>query len=1141
MSAKNSTKRYQKKDPISHCLDRPDMYVGSIRLRDTSEYIASSNEEGEYSIYNKQIQSSPAILRIFIEALSNAIDNVERSRGTRTPCTTIKVTIDQESGETSIWNDGDVVPIEVNEDEGVYNHTMIFGQLLTGSNYNDEEERIIAGRNGIGIKACNIFSSEFTVTGCDPKKKKCLTQTWTNNMRDIGEAEITDCNEKGFTEVRWTPDFARFGLDGYTDDLVALYKRYVIDAAMLSKIQVYLNDELIPIRNLSQYANLYNSPTDEKLLIKTKTSEVLVSAIGVPGHETVSFVNGVYTRLGGQHVDAWSEALFRPIVDKFNGKDKKTKTKTPKINIADVKNFFRLFVVSTVVRPEFDGQDKNKLESPAVETQVKPSHITTICKWSVMESIEDIIKTKEMMVLKKAERGKKKVKVEGLDPANNAGGKFSSDCSLFVCEGLSAKTYVVAGIDTGVYGKQGRDWFGVLPVTGKVLNVRNATPTAITMNKVIVSFIQTTGLRHDVDYTVDANFKTLSYGKVIIVADADVDGIHIEGLIMNLVHSMFPTLLNREEPYIIGMKTPIARVFGGKGEADKLFYDERRFNDFLSKQTKKINAKYYKGLGTTREEDVPDTFGLKMVEYVNDEFASMNMNKVFHKKHADARKEWLEGYNPATYSFSLDDQDSICQMNLSNFLNGEMIKFSHADCARSLPHMVDGLKESQRKILYAVFKRNLKFSGSSLKVAQLSGYTAEHSNYHHGEQNLQDTIINMASGFPGANNIPLLYPDGGFGTRLEGGKDAASARYIYTKLEGMTEYIFKSEDLPLLTQVNDDGDLVQPEYYVPIIPMILVNGCTAGIGTGWSCTVPCYNPLDLVEAIRTWLENDHNIIVEDPDTGIRSSLLTELNPWYRGFKGDISKSGDNRFTTEGIVEENTKMSKKVTELPIGLWTNKFKEFCEDLVVEKKLKSMKNYSTTRDVEFILTESSDGLSCNKDNLKLESYVYTSNMVMFNQNNQLRKYDMVDEIINEFCEVRYDYYIRRKKYQIGLLENEIRYLTNKQRFVQAVINEELQLMNMPEDMLIEELKSAEYDEEPNCGGYDYLLRMQVRTFTAEKVAQLDKDIDNLSQKLETLQDTTEEQIWLNELDEFEKKYSLWLKDMGNRVPKKKGKSKK
>ncbi len=1140
MPPKTPTKRYQKKDPISHCLDRPDMYVGSTRLRDISEYVAEC-KDGNYNILNKQIESSPAVLRIFIEALSNAIDNVERSRGTKTPCTTIKVSINSETGQTTIWNDGDVVPIELNDDEGVYNHTMIFGQLLTGSNYDDEEERVLAGRNGLGIKLCNIFSTNFSVQGCDPANKKLLSQTWTDNMRKTSEPIITDSKEKGFTQVSWIPDFPRFGLDGYTDDIIALYKRHVIDAAMLSKIQVYLNDELIPIKNLSQYAMLYDSPTDEKLLIKTKTSEVLVSAIGIPGYESISFVNGVYTRLGGQHVDAWSEALFRPIVDKFNGKDKKTKTKTPKINITDVKNFFRLFVVSTVVRPEFDGQDKNKLESPAVETQVKSSHITTISKWSVMENIEDIIKSKEMMVLKKAERGKKKVKVDGLDPANNADGKFSTDCSLFVCEGLSAKTYVVAGIDTGVYGKQGRDWFGVLPVTGKVLNVRNATPTAITLNKVIVSFIQTTGLRHELDYTVDANFKTLSYGKVIIVADADVDGIHIEGLIMNLIHSMFPSLLSREQPYIIGMKTPIARVFGARGVEDKLFYDERRFNEFLREQTKKINAKYYKGLGTTREEDVPDTFGLKMVEYINDDFASLNMNKVFHKKHADARKEWLEGYNPSKYSFCLDDQDSICQMNLSNFLNGEMIKFSHADCARSLPHMVDGLKESQRKILYAVFKRNLRFSGSSLKVAQLSGYTAEHSNYHHGEQNLQDTIVNMASGFPGTNNIPLLYPDGGFGTRLEGGKDAASARYIYTKLEGMTEYIFKTEDLPLLTQVNDDGDLVQPEYYVPIIPMILINGCTAGIGTGWSCNVPCYNPLDLIEAIRSWLTNDHEIIVEDPDTGIKSSIISELTPWYRGFKGEISKTGENKFTTEGIVEPGTKNTKKVTELPIGLWTNKFKEFCEDLVVDKNLKGMKNYSTTRDVDFVLNESPDGMSCNIQNLKLQTYVYTSNMVMFNEDNQLKKYDMVDEIINNFCKVRYEFYVKRKAYQILLLENEIRYLTNKQRFVQAVINEELIIMNVPETDILEQLESEEYDQEPKCGGYDYLLRMQVRTFTTEKVKQLETEINNLDQKLKTLKATSEEQIWRNELDEFEKKYLLWLKDMDGRVPKKKGKSKK
>jgi DNA topoisomerase-2 len=729
------------------------------------------------------------------------------------------------------------------------------------------------------------FSTKFTVEGVDPNNQKSFSQTWTNNMRNTDKPIVKNKKGKGYTKVCWIPDFQHFGIKNYTNDIIGLYTRHIIDAAMISKVKIYLNDRIIPVKNLSQYAQLYDTPSEEKIYIKTDVAEVLVTPSS--SFQVISFVNGVYTRLGGQHVDAWSEAIFRPIVDKFNGKDKKTKSKTPKINITDVKQFFRLFVVSTVVRPEFDGQDKNKLESPQVPAQIKTTQINSICKWSVMDNIEDIIRSKEMLVLKKAEKGKKKnVKVDGLDPANNAGGKYSSDCSLFVCEGLSAKTYVVAGIDTGVYGKRGRDWFGVLPVTGKVLNVRNATATSIAANKVIVSFIQTTGLKHGVDYTVDENFKTLSYGKVIIVADADVDGIHIEGLIMNLIHSLFPSLLERKEPYLIGMKTPIARVFIPKKE-DLLFYDENNFNKYLSQQTKKVNAKYYKGLGTTREEDVPDTFGLKMIEYITDIHSNTNMNKVFHKKYADARKTWLEEYSPQEQTFSLDNQGNISQMTISNFLNGEMIKFSHADCSRSIPNGIDGMKESQRKILYAVKKRNLKYSGNSLKVAQLSGYTAEHSNYHHGEQNLQDTIINMASGFPGTNNIPLLYPDGGFGTRLEGGKDAASARYIFTKMEGMTEYIFRAEDEPLLTPVNDDGDLVQPEYYIPIIPMILVNGCSAGIGTGWSCNIPCYNPVDLIESIKIWIENDGEVILEDPDNGEISSLLPDIKPWYRDFKGEI--------------------------------------------------------------------------------------------------------------------------------------------------------------------------------------------------------------------------------------------------------------
>jgi DNA topoisomerase-2 len=1073
-------------------------------------------------------------LRIFIEALSNAIDNVERSRKTQTLCTKIKVTIDPDTGETSIWNDGDVIPVEIHEEEGCYNHTMIFGQLLTGSSYNDEEERMIAGRNGIGIKQCNIFSTKFQVKGYDPSVNKLFTQTWTNNMRTPGKPKITTSRlVRGFTQVTWTPDFKRFGLTKYTKDIIQLYTRHVIDAAMLSNVSVYLNNEIIPVKSLTQYSGLYSTPTEERLLIKNKDSTILVT----PSTEAqvVSFVNGVYTRLGGQHVNAWSEAIFRPIVDKFNGKNKSSKSKSPKINITDVRQFFRLFIVANVVRPEFDGQEKNKLESPTIEACVKKSHISSICKWSVMDKIEDIIRAKEMVVLRKAERKKKNVKIDGLDPANNAGGKHSSSCSLFICEGLSAKTYVVAGIETGVYGKSGRDWFGVLPVTGKVLNVRNATPTSIAANKVIVSLIQTLGLSHGVDYRVEKNFKTLRYGRVIVVADADVDGIHIEGLIMNLIHTLFPTLLERENPYIVSMKTPIARVFRGRAK-DILFYDERKFKEYLAKADHKVNAKYYKGLGTTREEDVPDTFGLKMVEFQNDENTTTNMNKVFHKKYADVRKQWLGEYAPDKYQFSLDDQSDTCSMSISDFLDGEMIKFSHADCARSIPSGIDGLKESQRKILYAVRKRKLNFSGKSLKVAQLSGYTAEHSNYHHGEQNLQDTIVGMASGFVGTNNIPLLYPDGGFGTRLEGGKDAASARYIFTKKEALTDYIFRSEDDPLLTPVNDDGDLVQPEHYIPIIPMILANGCIAGIGTGWSCTVPCFNPLDIIESIRIWIDNDGEVMLEEPDTGEICCLLPDLVPWYRGFKGEISASGNDRYITEGIITRgNKKNTVEITELPIGMWTNRFKESCEDLVINKKLKAIKNYSSTQDVNFILTESPDGISCNKGNMKLHTYLYTSNMVLFNEKDQLKKFDTPQEIIDKFCVVRLKYYDLRKKHQVKSLEKRLRILGNKERFITEVIKKTIPVMEQDESMTIEQLEKRRYDKDPEDDNYNYLLRLPIRTFTTNKVKELKNDIAGIKKELSTLQKTKIQDIWLRELKELENQYEKWLEEMSKRVPKK------
>ena len=1582
-------KKYSKIDPIQHILHRPDMYVGSNRQRKTEEYISSASNN--FSITKKDIESSPAILRIFIEPLSNAIDNAARSKKTKTQCTTIKVNIDKKSGETTIWNDGEIIPIEEN-DEDCYNHSLIFGQLLTSSNYDDEEDRYnISGRNGLGVKLTNIFSTYFQVKGLDPRNKLKFSQEWTQNMTLPLEPMVEDAKtSKGYTEVSWIPDFKKLKMKGYTQDIIDLYCRYVVDAAMLTGVKVYFNDVIIPVKNLKDYSLLYSSVEEcDKLYIKDDNSEVVL----MPSQrfQSVSFVNGVYTSLGGTHVDAWVETLFRPIVTKLS------KPKGSSFTLLDIKKFFRIFVSVKVVNPEFESQSKHRLESP-VKASAKTKHINEILKWSV---IDDIKRSKDIVALKKIERKKKNfVKVEGLDPANNEGTKYSDDCTLILVEGLSAKTYAVQGIEVGAFGKKGRDWFGIYALRGKLLNVRNAKTSSISANKVVADIVKALGVRSGEDYTQEKIFKTLRYGRVMIITDADVDGIHISGLIQNMFHTLFPTLLERSEPFITSMQTPIVKV--KLGRQDLLFYDEREYQKYVQNYnkkypTKQINKKYYKGLGTSSSQDIMETFGKKMVKFENDENATFNMHKIFHTNQSDARKIWLEKYDASNIALEWNgDKQETSSLSISDFLNTELIKFSLNDCKRSIPSLVDGLKESHRKTLYSCFLRNLKYTGKTLKVAQLAGYTAEHSGYHHGEQNLYDTITKMANSFIGSNNIPLLYRDGQFGcldpntpilmwdmttknakdivvgdklvgdngsvrnvlkitsgednmykicrkgmndyivnsqhiltlkfsghksifwkestqmwtmnyfchkkhfvfsksiginskkdkqqafieiqnfsknihdssivdikiqdylnlpkyirnhlkgttnriciqkeykdvdidpyifgcwlgdgmkdghafssideevikswviwldkigcevihvenyknkdgctyyirrrgssknpsigdsnynsdmckgcltsnrkisvcnwkinkntdeykclgitsngsirsdlnpfkellkknnlyknkyipsdyilndentrlqllaglidtdgtlrkqknnyrfdicqgvihyniikdadiiarslgyktslntknnistlsimgdiskiptkikrkkvdtqkyqvdpychnvtiipigkgkfngwsvdgnerflladstithnSRLSGGKDAANARYICTKLDGLTRLIFRQEDDVLLERVVDDGDVVEPLFYAPIIPMILVNGCTVGIGTGWSSNIPCYNPLDLVNVIKEWLDNGQKAF-ESSEDNTSISLLSEIHPWYRDFTGVIEKTGDQRYTSWGNIREEKRI-KVVDELPVGMWTDTFKEYLDNLLEEKSLKSVKNYSTPKKVCFNISECPDGISCNLKNLGLHKYIYTSNMVLFTEKGVIKKYNNVDEIIDDFCNIRMEYYVKRKKHNLEQLNKDIKFLGNKKRFLEEVMNGDIKLFDDSGNKrksrktsdIISTLEERGYDKEikkvnindvvedddedeekeSKNSGYDYLMRLQFRSITEEKINKLSNDIDSKIKERDTLSKTSEKKLWLNDLKEFEVAYHKWLKVIENETVK-------
>jgi DNA topoisomerase-2 len=384
------------------------------------------------------------------------------------------------------------------------------------------------------------------------------------------------------------------------------------------------------------------------------------------------------------------------------------------------------------------------------------------------------------------------------------------------------------------------------------------------------------------------------------------------------------------------------------------------------------------------------------------EFHTMQDNEAqlidlaFSKKKADERKEWLRQFKPGTY---LDH--SAKKITFTDFINKELILFSMADNIRSIPSVVDGLKPAQRKVLYTTFKRNIR---KDIKVVELAGYVSGMTAYHHGEASLQQTIVGLAQTFVGSNNINCLEPSGNFGSRLQGGSDCASARYIHTRLSPFARRIFHVADEPLLTYNLDDGKSIEPDIYVPVVPMILINGAE-GIGTGWSTSIPNYNPEDVVANLKRLMAGED---------------LVPMQPWFRGFAGEVASVGIDRYKFSGIIKETGDNEVEITELPIRTWTQDFKEKLEDIIKAEKvpsfIKDYKDYNTHTKVHFVIQLDekhakktiAEGL---EEKFKLSKTLATSNLVAFDSEGRITKYSSVEDILREFFTVRIKFYEKRK----------------------------------------------------------------------------------------------------------------------------------
>jgi len=590
---------------------------------------------------------------------------------------------------------------------------------------------------------------------------------------------------------------------------------------------------------------------------------------------------------------------------------------------------------------------------------------------------------------------------------------------------------------------------------------------------------------------------------------------------------MWPSLF-KYPGFLTGMLTPIVKAKSKKGKKELKFYSVKDFDKWKENNSDGVGwtCKYYKGLGTSTPAEAKEYFKeFKLVVYTGAEKTDNDSIELAFGKtkgSADDRKVWLSGYDREN---TLDYTKK--KVSVSDFVHKDLIHFSNSDNIRSIPSVIDGLKPSQRKVLFGCFKRNLT---KEIRVAQLAGYISEHCAYHHGEASLQSTIVGMAQDFVGSNNINLLYPNGQFGSRVKGGKDSAQPRYIYTRLTETTQKIFNNKDNPILEYNSDDGLQVEPIFYVPIIPMLLVNGAT-GIGTGWSTDIPCFNPLDLVKNIQRKLNGEEYV---------------EMKPWYRGFKGNVYEIEDNQYITKGryLINGNTL---KITELPIGVWTEKYKETIESFLIDSKNPNKKQFvrnyisqSTDCDIDFEIVFAPGVLaSLNKPDtqnitklekfFKLVSTINSSNMVYYDRNNCIKKTNSIFDILDEFIKVRRTHYTLRKKHILKELEGVINILAVKMRFIKDFISGKIKIMNVKKKQIVDQLKELGYPLLKNHGendetgenessgdkGYDILLKMPIYSLTMEKIDELQKKLDSNKSEYSTLQVKTETDLWKEDLN--------------------------
>lgn len=437
-------------------------------------------------------------------------------------------------------------------------------------------------------------------------------------------------------------------------------------------------------------------------------------------------------------------------------------------------------------------------------------------------------------------------------------------------------------------------------------------------------------------------------------------------------------------------------------------------------------------------------------------------------------------------------------IKIKDFLEDEYSNSALYNCYRSIASYVDGCKPSARKVVYTIKKRNLI---SASKVSRMSSAVAEETEYLHGENSLQGVIVNMTQDFVGSNNISLLSPDGNFGCRHI--PMSSAPRYIFSRKSDHFDMLFNKLDDKILIDQEFEGNKIEPKFFVPILPLILLNG-SEGMGTGFAQKILPRKIQNIKRAIKD--------ILETGDT------KDKLIPYYKGFKGKIRQGiNSNQWEIIGNYKIVNTSTIEITEIPIGYSLSSYlkvlnrlvedniiksyEDLCENDQFLFKIKVLRSFTKKPDVEILRI------------LKLIKRV-SENYTCIDEKNRIIVFESAKEILQAYIKIRLEYYEKRRKYLIKQLTVEIDFLQSIRSFIKSIILNKIKINNIPKKKIIEQISLIPKIIKKN-NSYDYLLKMPLYSLTKEKIDDLEKQIAEKENKLNYYNKATSENLWNVDLE--------------------------